>query len=70
MTRIILLVTGFGAGATIAAGMVALATLVTHGRVSRDVIRRPVIRTWAAIYVAACGIAGALFALSLASGNL
>jgi hypothetical protein len=35
MTRIILLVTGFGAGATIAAGMVALATLVTHGRVSR-----------------------------------
>jgi hypothetical protein len=57
-------------GAVIAAGAVALAIYLAHGRPIRDVVRRPVIRIWAAIYVVACGIAGALFALNLASENL
>jgi hypothetical protein len=70
VTRIIVLVIGFVVGAVTAAGTIALATELARGRTFRDVVRRPVIRTWAAIYVVACGIVGALFALKVASGNL
>jgi hypothetical protein len=60
-----LAVVGFVIGAVIAAGTIALATELAHGRTFRDVVRRPVIRTVAGIYVAACGAAGALFAYGM-----
>jgi hypothetical protein len=68
--RVVLAIVGFVIGAAIAAATIALATELARGRPFRDVVRRPIIRVWAAIYVAACGAAGALFALNLASGNL
>jgi hypothetical protein len=67
---LVLAIIGFVTGAAIAASTLALATELAQGCTFRDVVRRPVIRTWAAIYVAACGAAGAFFALNLASGNL
>jgi hypothetical protein len=70
MVKILLAFIGFIVGAVIAAGTIALATELAHGRTFRDVVRRPVIRVWATLYVAACGAAGALFTLNLASGNL
>jgi len=58
--RIIFAIGGFIVGGVIAAGTIALATELAQGRTFRDVVQRPVIRTWAATYVAACGIVGAL----------
>lgn len=63
--RILLALVGFVTGAAIAAGTIALATELAHGRPFRNVVRRPVIRVLAAIYAAACGVAGALFAYGL-----
>jgi hypothetical protein len=63
--KILFAIAGFIAGAGIAAGTIALATELAQGRTFRDVVRRPVIWTWAAIYVGACGIIGALFAYGL-----
>ena len=48
----------------IAAGTIVLATQLTQGRVTWDVIQRPAIRMWAAIYLAVGGIVGALFVYS------
>ena len=57
-------IAGFFIGVAIGAGTIVLATQLTQGRVTWDVIQRPAIRLWAAIYLAVCGIAGAIFASS------
>jgi hypothetical protein len=61
---------GFVVGAIVAAGTVALATELAHGRTFRDVVRRPISECWPRSMVAAGGAAGALFGFNLASGNL
>jgi len=57
-------IAGFFIGVAIAAGTIVLATQLTGGRVTWDVIQRPAIRLWAAIYLVVCGVVGAIFACS------
>lgn len=64
MDRVVLAIPGFFIGVAIGAGTVYLAIQLTQGRVTWDVTQRPAIRLWAAIFLAVCGIAGAIFASS------
>ena len=57
-------ISGFFVGVAIGAGTIVLATQLTQGRLTWDVIHRPAIRLWAAIYIALCGAVGAIFASS------
>jgi hypothetical protein len=57
-------IAGFFIGVAIGAGTIVLAAQLTQGRMTLDVLQRPAIRLWAAIYLAVCGIVGAIFVSS------
>jgi len=56
-------IAGFFIGVAIGAGTVVVAAQLTSESWD-DVIQRPAIRLWAGIYLAFCGIAGAIFVSS------
>ena len=57
-------IAGFLIGVAVGGGTIVLATQLTRGHVTWDVLQRPAIRLWAVIYLAVCGTAGAIFACS------
>ena len=57
-------IAGFFIGVAIGAGTIVLATQLTQGSVTWGCDTAAGDRLWAAIYLAVCGIAGAIFAFS------